>query len=47
MRLRAMNTPKRKRVSVTEGDVTRHHGVSASMWCALGADAHVGEIFKG
>jgi Uma2 family endonuclease len=38
--------PKRKRVSVTEGDVTKHYGASASIWCAwLDADVHVGEIF--
>ena len=40
--------PKRKRVSVTEGDVTKHYGVSASIWCSLlEADVGVEEIFKG
>jgi Uma2 family endonuclease len=40
--------PKRKRVSVTEGDVTKHYGVPASIWCSLlEADVGVEEIFKG
>jgi len=40
--------PKRKRVSVTEGDVTKHYGVSASISCSLlEAGVRVGEIFKG
>ncbi|HUE21886.1 MAG TPA: Uma2 family endonuclease [Bryobacteraceae bacterium] len=39
--------PKRKRVSVTEGDVTKHYGLSASISCSLlGADVPVEEIFK-
>lgn len=39
--------PKRKRVSVTEGDVTKHYGVSASIPCSLlGADVRVEEIFR-
>jgi Uma2 family endonuclease len=39
--------PKRKRVSVTEGDVTKHYGVATSIPCPLlGADVHVGETFK-
>jgi Uma2 family endonuclease len=38
--------PKRKRVSVTEGDVTRHYGPSAQVECAiLGASFPVGELF--
>jgi len=40
--------PKRKRVSVTEGDVTKHYGVSASISCSLlDEDVRVGEIFRG
>ena len=40
--------PKRKRVSVTEGEVTKHYGVAASISCSLlGADVRVGEIFQG
>lgn len=40
--------PKRKRVSVTEGDVTRHFGLAASISCdLLGTDVPVAEIFKG
>jgi Uma2 family endonuclease len=40
--------PKRKRVSVTEGDVTKHYGVSASISCSLlEGDVRVDEIFKG
>ncbi len=40
--------PKRKRVSVTEGDVTRHYSSAASISCdLLGADVPVAEIFKG
>ena len=40
--------PKRKRVSVTAGDVTKHYGVSASITCPLlEADVPVEEIFKG
>jgi Uma2 family endonuclease len=40
--------PKRKRVSVTEGDVTTHYGVSASISCSLlEADVHVEKIFRG
>ena len=40
--------PKRKRVSVTEGDLTRHYGLAASISCdLLGADVPVAEIFKG
>jgi Uma2 family endonuclease len=40
--------PKRKRVSVTEGDVMKHYGVSASIPCSLlEADVRVAEIFKG
>jgi Uma2 family endonuclease len=40
--------PKRKRVSVTEGDVTKHYGVGAPISCSLlGADVPVEEIFKG
>jgi len=39
--------PKRKRVSVTEGDVTKHYGIAASISCSLlGADVPVEEIFK-
>jgi Uma2 family endonuclease len=39
--------PKRKRVSVTEGDVTKHFGVAASIPCPLlGADVQVREIFN-
>jgi hypothetical protein len=38
---------KRKRVSVTEGDVTKHYGVPASMSCSLlDADVKVKEIFE-
>jgi hypothetical protein len=38
--------PKRKRVSVTEGDVTKHYGVVASISCLLPAEeVRVGEIF--
>jgi Uma2 family endonuclease len=38
--------PKRKRVSVTEGDVTKHYGVSGSISCSfLDAEVDVGEIF--
>lgn len=38
--------PKRKRISVTEGDVTKHYGASASIACSLlEADVHVQEIF--
>jgi Uma2 family endonuclease len=38
--------PKRKRVSVTEGDVTKHYGIPTSIPCALlGADVRVEEIF--
>ena len=40
--------PKRKRVSVTEGDVTKHYAVSASFTCSLfEVDVPVGEISKG
>jgi Uma2 family endonuclease len=40
--------PKRKRVSVTEGDVTNHYGVSASSPCSLlGTSVRVEEIFEG
>jgi Uma2 family endonuclease len=40
--------PKRKRVSVTEGDMTKHYGVAASIPCLLlGANVQVAEIFKG
>jgi len=39
--------PRRKRVSVTEADVTKHYGVSASIPCSLlGADVRVEEIFR-
>jgi Uma2 family endonuclease len=39
--------PKRKRLSVTEGDTTRHYGVDASFHCdVLGATVSVREIFE-
>lgn len=39
--------PKRNRVSVTEGDVTRHYGINASFECsAIGATVQVREIFE-
>lgn len=38
---------KRKRVSVTEGDVTKHYGVSASIQChLLEGDILVEEVFR-
>lgn len=40
--------PKRKRVSVTEGDVTKHYGLSASIPCSLlEADVRLAAIFQG
>ncbi len=39
--------PKRKRVSDTEGDVTKHYGVSASIQCPLlEGSVRVEEIFR-
>jgi Uma2 family endonuclease len=39
--------PKRKRVSVTEGEVPRHYGPSASIPCSLlEGNVRVGEIFR-
>ena len=39
--------PKRKRVSVTEGDMTRHYGVSAAIQChLLDGSVRVEEIFR-
>jgi len=39
--------PKRKRLSVTEGDVTRHYGASASVTCGLvGGPVQVRDIFE-
>jgi Uma2 family endonuclease len=39
--------PKRKRLSVTEGNITRHYGVSDSFHCdVLGATVSVREIFE-
>jgi Uma2 family endonuclease len=39
--------PKRKRVSVTEGDVTKHYGAQASIQChLLKGNVRVEEIFR-
>jgi Uma2 family endonuclease len=39
--------PRRTRVSVTEGDVTKHYGVSGLIRCSLlEADVRVDEIFR-
>lgn len=39
--------PKRRRLSVTEGDITRHYGIDASFDCdVLGATVSVREIFQ-
>ena len=39
--------PNRKRISVTEGDVTKHYGISASIWCSLlEAEIPVREVFR-
>lgn len=39
--------PKRQRVSVTEGDVTKHYGAAAAFFCnVLGGTVSVREIFE-
>ena len=39
--------PKRQRLDVTEGDVTRHYGIDATFHCGvLGATVSVREIFE-